>query len=118
MANYLTLPRLSTANYVLLEQTLPTWSRIYYEQNPELAYQLWVDLMNPSLSQRSGLERWYQTLLQRYQAEAGLNVAASPNWVGYLVRQDPNLLLASLPPEMRNISYGRYQRPLRWFAFM
>jgi hypothetical protein len=118
MANYaVRLPRLSTAAWAGQVPLYSVWSRVAFEENPQAAYGLWLSQLNPSISQRTGLERLYDTLYQRYQAQSALQGPVAPDWVEFLSTLDPNRYLAELTPYLRGLDLTRYQRPLRWFAF-
>ena len=118
MANYaVRLPRLSAADFAGQVPLYPIWTRAYLEQNPQAAYELWMTAMQPSISQRTGLQRLFDTLYQRYQALSALQGPEAPDWVGFLSTLDPNRYLSELTPYLRGIDMSRYQRPLRWYAF-
>ena len=119
MANYaVRLPRLSGARWAGQVPLYSIYTRGYFEQDPQAAYQLWLEMLDPSLSQRTGLERLFERIYRGYRARSALEGPYAPDWVEYLSMLDPNRYLASLLPQMRGIDPRLYQRPLRWFAFV
>jgi hypothetical protein len=119
VANYaVRLPRLSAVEWAGQVPLYSIYTRGYLEQEPQAAYELWFRELAPSLSERSGLERLFERIYRGYQAQSALEGPYAPDWVEYLSTLDPNRFLASLTPQMRGIDLTRYQRPLRWFAFM
>lgn len=118
MANYaVRLPRLSAAEWAGQVPQYSIYTEQFLEQEPRAAFDLWLRALAPSLTQRTGLERMMDRLWNAYLAESALQGPSGPNWVEYLARLDPNWILASLTPSLRDEEPARYQRPLRWFAF-
>ncbi len=119
MPNYaVRLPRLSAAEWAGQVPLYSIYTRGYFEQDPQAAFELWLRQLDPSLAQRTGLERLFGTVYRGYQARSALEGPYAPDWVEYLSTLDPNRLLATLVPQMRGVDPSRYYRPLRWFAFM
>lgn len=118
MANYaVSLPRLSALPLAREAPLFNIYSRGYLEENPSAAYQLWQEVMRPSLSQRMGLERLFDQIYRQYQAYSALEGPEAPDWISYLSRLDPNIQLASLTPQLRGVDLSQYLRPIRWFTF-
>jgi hypothetical protein len=119
LANYaVRLPRLSAVGWAGEVPLYSIYTRSYLEENPQAAYELWLRQLAPSLAERTGLERLFAEIYRGYQARSALEGPTAPDWVEYLSTLDPNRLLATLVPEMRGLELRRYQRPLRWFAFL
>ena len=119
MANYaVRLPRLSAAQWAGQVPLYSIYTRSYFEQSPQAAYELWLRELGASLAERVGLERLFDDIYRGYQARSALEGPTAPDWVEYLSTLDANRLLATLVPQMRGIDLRRYQRPLRWFAFL
>ena len=118
MANYaIRLPRLSAAEWAGRVPLSDNAQKIYYEDNPDIAFQTWLDEMRASLSNREGLFKLYDLLRRqylRYQAEEG--PFATP-WIEWLSQRDPNWYLATLPPALKGVIAERWSRPLRWYSF-
>lgn len=118
MANYaVRIPRLSAAEWAGQVPLYSIYTRAYLEQEPQAAYALWLRNLNPSLTQRSGLERLFETIYRGYQVRSALEGPEAPDWVEYLSTLNPNWFLSMLTPALRGEDPSRYQRPLRWFAF-
>lgn len=119
MANYaMRLPRLSAAEWASRVPLYDTATRIYFEDNPEVPYQVWQDVMGASLAQREGLNRLRDILYTQYQNYQATQGPFAVPWVEWLAQRDPNWYLAMLPPALKGIVADRWSRPLRWYSFV
>jgi len=119
MANYaIRTPRLSAAQWAGQVPLYDNATRLYFEDNPQVPYQLWQDMMRANLGQREGLSRLRDLLYGQYQAYQGLSGPFAMPWIEWLSQVDPNWYLALLPPALKGVMSERWARPLRWYSFV
>jgi len=119
MANY-ALPRQPGwgSAYRQVLPTLSTHARTFYELEPELGFEFWLQYLNPSYSMEQALRSQYDSLYGRYVAEAARRWPGEQySWMDYLAGINPYREVARMSPEYRREPMNRFQRPVRWVSF-